>query len=223
MSYGMPVHFQNSNGQWTDIDNSLSLAAGAYRTANPNAQAAFSSTLTSGKLFTMDHDGKSVSMSLLDTTMADQMIRGELAAEAAEPEETQPTESVEETVPEETVPLQTEPEEESKDEPETATEPVAEVTAKAESPVEETVPTESSAGLESTIPAEEMDVITEEGLSEALPESEEVPENEADLAEDETEPNVAIRFSQFANTVSTLCGWSSAELPGSLFVFIIGE
>ena len=33
VSYGLPVHFQNSGGQWIDIDNRLSLAAGAYRTA----------------------------------------------------------------------------------------------------------------------------------------------------------------------------------------------
>lgn len=77
VSYGLPVHFQNSGGQWIDIDNRLSLAAGAYRTANANAPAAFPSTLANGKLFTVEHGGQSVSMSLLDTTMADQMISGE--------------------------------------------------------------------------------------------------------------------------------------------------
>ena len=51
VSYGLPVHFQNSGGQWIDIDNRLSLAAGAYRTANANAPAAFPSTLANGKLF----------------------------------------------------------------------------------------------------------------------------------------------------------------------------
>lgn len=38
VSYGLPVHFQNSGGQWIDIDNRLSLAAGAYRTAKVYAQ-----------------------------------------------------------------------------------------------------------------------------------------------------------------------------------------
>lgn len=89
VSYGLPVHFQNSGGQWIDIDNRLSLAAGAYRTANANAPAAFPSTLANGKLFTVEHGGQSVSMSLLDTTMADQMISGELDTD---PEETLPAE-----------------------------------------------------------------------------------------------------------------------------------
>ena len=125
VSYGLPVHFQNSGGQWIDIDNRLSLAAGAYRTANANAPAAFPSTLANGKLFTVEHGGQSVSMSLLDTTMADQMISGEL-----------------DTDPEETLPAE---------ETEAITEPIVETTAETEPSIEETVPAEPATEPETTI------------------------------------------------------------------------
>ncbi len=184
VSYGLPVHFQNSGGQWIDIDNRLSLAAGAYRTANANAPAAFSSTLANGKLFTVKHGGQSVSMSLLDTTMADQMISGEL-----------------DTDPEETLPAE---------ETKAATEPIVETTAETEPSIEETVPAEPATEPETTIPAEETDVITEESLPEELPESGETeamsgedPENTADFAEGETEPTVSTQPTPTEKTVET--------------------
>ena len=184
VSYGLPVHFQNSGGQWIDIDNRLSLAAGAYRTANANAPAAFPSTLANGKLFTVEHGGQSVSMSLLDTTTADQMISGEL-----------------DTDPEETLPAE---------ETEAATEPIVETTAEIEPSIEETVPAEPATEPETTIPAEETDVITEESLPEELPESGETeamsgedPENTADFAEGETEPTVSTQPAPTEKTVET--------------------
>ena len=184
VSYGLPVHFQNSGGQWIDIDNRLSLAAGAYRTANANAPAAFPSTLANGKLFTVEHGGQSVSMSLLDTTMADQMISGEL-----------------DTDPEETLPAE---------ETKAATEPIVETTAETEPSIEETVPAEPATEPETTIPAEETDVITEESLPEELPESGETeamsgedPENTADFAEGETEPTVSTQPTPTEKTVET--------------------
>ena len=184
VSYGLPVHFQNSGGQWIDIDNRLSLAAGAYRTANANAPAAFPSTLANGKLFTVEHGGQSVSMSLLDTTMADQMISGEL-----------------DTDPEETLPAE---------ETEAITEPIVETTAETEPSIEETVPAEPATEPETTIPAEETDVITEESLPEELPESGETeamsgedPENTADFAEGETEPTVSTQPTPTEETVET--------------------
>ena len=184
VSYGLPVHFQNSGGQWIDIDNRLSLAAGAYRTANANAPAAFPSTLANGKLFTVEHGGQSVSMSLLDTTMADQMISGEL-----------------DTDPEETLPAE---------ETEAITEPIVETTAETEPSIEETVPAEPATEPETTIPAEETDVITEESLPEELPESGETeamsgedPENTADFAEGETEPTVSTQPTPTEKTVET--------------------
>lgn len=184
VSYGLPVHFQNSGGQWIDIDNRLSLAAGAYRTANANAPAAFPSTLANGKLFTVEHGGQSVSMSLLDTTMADQMISGEL-----------------DTDPEETLPAE---------ETEAITEPIVETTAETEPSIEETVPAEPATEPETTIPAEEADVITKESLPEELPESGEAeamsgeaPENTADFAEGETEPTVSTQPTPTEETVET--------------------
>ena len=184
VSYGLPVHFQNSGGQWIDIDNRLSLAAGAYRTANANAPAAFPSTLANGTLFTVEHGGQSVSMSLLDTTMADQMISGEL-----------------DTDPEETLPAE---------ETEAATKPIVETTAEIEPSIEETVPAEPATEPETTIPAEEADVITEESLPEELPESGEAeamsgedPENTADFAEGETEPTVSTQPTPTEETVET--------------------
>ena len=184
VSYGLPVHFQNSGGQWIDIDNRLSLAAGAYRTANANAPAAFPSTLANGKLFTVEHGGQSVSVSLLDTTTADQMISGEL-----------------DTDPEETLPAE---------ETEAATEPIVETTAEIEPSIEETVPAEPATEPETTIPAEEADVITAESLPEELPESGEAeamsgedPENTADFAEGETEPTVSTQPTPTEETVET--------------------
>lgn len=123
-------------------------------------------------------------MSLLDTTMADQMISGEL-----------------DTDPEETLPAE---------ETEAATELIVETTAETEPSIEETVPAEPATEPETTIPAEETDVITEERLPEELPESGEAeamsgedPENTADFAEGETEPTVSTQPTPTEETVET--------------------
>ena len=67
VSYGMPVHYQDSDGQWQDIDNSLLLEAESLETANECAPAAFSRDLAEGEIFTASQGDYSVSMSLLDT------------------------------------------------------------------------------------------------------------------------------------------------------------
>ena len=186
VSYGMPVHFQNGNGEWSDIDNRLSLAAGAYRTANASAPVAFSSTLTDGKLFSVEHNDQAVSMTLLDTDMADRMINGELEPEETEPEETEPeitepvetteaTEATEETVPEETQP-QTEPVEEVPEETEVVTEATEEVITETESDESET---------DSNVPAEEALDVTGKDSFEPMPEEAEA--NAAALFEDDIE------------------------------------
>ena len=171
VSYGQPVHFQSEDGEWRDIDNSLSLAAGAYRTANANTPAAFSSTLTDGKLFSVKHNRTSVSMSILDTITAERMISGELDTEATEPEETDPTEATVETIPEEVIPEETLPEEAVP----AQTEPVEEAAEAPTEPVAETVPETGSSEEEIIADAEsdaEMEAAVEDILSEDLPENE---------------------------------------------------
>lgn len=202
VSYGMPVHFQNGNGEWTDIDNRLSLAAGAYRTANATAPVAFSSTLTDGKLFSAEHNGQSVSMTLLDTAMADRMISGELEPEETVPDETDPTEITEATeatevteatVPEETQPSQTEPAEEVPEELEVTTEATEKVyTEKApdafeldtNAPAEDAFePMSEEAGANATALFEKNIEADEEG--EALPEeNNEFAADENELSEE---------------------------------------
>lgn len=70
VSYGMPVHYQDSDGQWQDIDNSLMLGADSLETANESAPAAFSRDLADGEIFTASQGDFSVSMSLLDSADA---------------------------------------------------------------------------------------------------------------------------------------------------------
>ena len=70
VSYGMPVHYQDSDGQWQDIDNSLLLEADSLETANESAPAAFSRDLADGEIFTASQGDFSVSMSLLDSADA---------------------------------------------------------------------------------------------------------------------------------------------------------
>lgn len=67
VSYGMPVHYQDGDGQWLDIDNSLLLEADTLETANECAPATFSRDLAEGDIFTVSQGDYSVSMSLLDT------------------------------------------------------------------------------------------------------------------------------------------------------------
>ena len=194
VSYGMPVHFQNGNGEWTDIDNCLSLAAGAYRTANSSTPVAFSSTLTDGKLFSVEHNGQSVSMTLLDTEMADRMISGEPVPEETEPEETESepietTEATEETVPEETQPPQTEPVEETTEETEVVTDATEEVyTEKAPDAFEldTNAPSEDAFEPMSEEAEANATALFEENI-EADEEGEALPEENNEFAADENE------------------------------------
>ena len=76
VSYGMAVHVQDEDGQWQDIDNRMVLLTdqAAYRTYNLESTTDFSANLTGGSLFETSHDGTSVSMSLLDTAQANQIM-----------------------------------------------------------------------------------------------------------------------------------------------------
>ena len=76
VSYGIPVHYQDEDGAWLDIDNTMSLTGDkrGYRLNNKKVTTTFAANLNSGSLLTASYDGTSVSMSLLDTTQADTMI-----------------------------------------------------------------------------------------------------------------------------------------------------
>lgn len=76
VSYGIPVHYQDENGAWLDIDNTMSLTSDekGYRLSNEKMGATFAANLNSGSLLTASYGGTSVSISLLDTTQADLMI-----------------------------------------------------------------------------------------------------------------------------------------------------
>lgn len=70
VSYGMPVHYQDMNGVWQDIDNSMSLIVNdersVYQTANNLSSTSFATDLTDGFLMSAEYDGHAVSMQLLD-------------------------------------------------------------------------------------------------------------------------------------------------------------
>lgn len=117
VSYGMPVHYQDENGNWADIDNTITINSdtSSYQLNRSDAVVSFSNALTNGKILTTSIDGKSISMSLLDTAQAVLMIAGEEAelmgenpvveSDVAETiledtiPETVPSETAEETIP----------------------------------------------------------------------------------------------------------------------------
>ena len=79
VSYGMPVHYQEEDGSWEDIDNTLTVetnAAGqvSYATAQTATAAQFSGSLATGHLFTASQGDVSVSMTLLNSLNANQMV-----------------------------------------------------------------------------------------------------------------------------------------------------
>lgn len=91
VSYGMPVHYQDGDGQWQDIDNSLLLEADTLKTANKSAPTAFSENLTGGDIFTATQGDFSVSMSLLDSVEPVDMTPGKVSMEAQAQEQIEPT------------------------------------------------------------------------------------------------------------------------------------
>lgn len=118
VSYGMPVHYEDNEGNWEDIDNTIvqDSDTSMYQLNRNDTIVSFANALTNGTVLTTSKDGKSITMSLLDTSQAVQIIASEEAemmgeenAEGTEPE-TVPEETAEETVPAETAPA-TEPKE----------------------------------------------------------------------------------------------------------------
>ena len=80
VSYGLPVHYLDEDKSWQDIDNTLTLTnsgkgAMAYRTVNAGTMSAFSSSLSTGQLLAAWRDDYGVSMSILDTSQARQLMQ----------------------------------------------------------------------------------------------------------------------------------------------------
>ena len=89
VSYGMPVHYQDEDGNWQDIDNRMVLSEdqATYQTYNLQSTTNFASSLTEGILFETSYDDTSVTMSLLDTVNADSLMRTETEIETGTDEE----------------------------------------------------------------------------------------------------------------------------------------
>ena len=68
VSYGMPVHYQDNEGAWQDIDNSLTLSANqeAYASANAQVATTFAADLSTGRLMSSQNGDVSVTMYLLN-------------------------------------------------------------------------------------------------------------------------------------------------------------
>ena len=209
VSYGMPVHYEDEDGNWEDIDNTIvqNSETSTYQLNREDAVVSFANALTNGTVLTTSKDGKSITMSVLDTNQAVQMIAGEEAAELMGEEEaetqaaeTVPEETVDETVPEETEAV-TEPEETVAEtvpeETESETEPEETV---AETEAEETIPETTVAAVEDAVQETVAETVVEamDTISETT-EATEVVETEAEAAvaavyetaAEETEPEEA--------------------------------
>ena len=71
VSYDYPVHYQEADGSWKEIDNTLfeepdENGETVYKSGNTEVSVEFSGTLEEGELFTSSTDGHSVNMHLLD-------------------------------------------------------------------------------------------------------------------------------------------------------------
>lgn len=193
VAYGLPIHYADEDGDWQDIDNSLirEESTNTYRIDNADTSVAFSGSLSDGTLFTTAKGNRSVSMVLLDTTQAMQMMANEGDAELDGTEElpdetTEPDETEETTIPptEETIAVETVPEYEEPPVEETVSEPTTEETQATEI-LEETSSENSAFDTVSELPSEDesaeilsdetnMDTFSEESDEETV--TEDVPE-----------------------------------------------
>ena len=76
VSYGFPVHYESTDGSWEDIDNTISLntTTGSYGLNRSDASVSIANDLSDGTVLTSAIGNASVSMSLLDTAQALQML-----------------------------------------------------------------------------------------------------------------------------------------------------
>ena len=104
VNYGMAVHYEDSDGNWQDIDNTISQSAATqtFNLERDDAIVSFASSLTNGKVLTTSKGDASITMTLLDSDEVMRMLNGEdETTDETEPEETEATES-EATEPETT-------------------------------------------------------------------------------------------------------------------------
>ncbi len=183
VAYGLPVHFQDAEGKWQDIDNQLVLnpEAQTYSARTANTASVFASSLNSGFLFSSSKGDHSVAMSILDTEQADALMAGEAVQETV-PETT--AETIQETVPETTA--------------ETVQETVPETTAET---VQETVPETTSATIPEIVPETTTETVWEpatETISETAQETypemvfETIPETTEVIAQENTEDIIQV-------------------------------
>lgn len=184
VSYGMPVHYEGEDGNWKDIDNSISLNnnANAYELNRTDAEVSFANALSNGTVLTTSVGGKSISMSVLDTSQAVMMIAGE-AGEDLMGDETTVKEDVSADVTEETV---------------------AEMIAGdiVEETIPGTVPEETEEALETTVDETVAETLTEtvtesstETINSVIPE-----ENEDENASETVSANVVESTENVENT-----------------------
>ena len=90
VSYGMPVHYQDDEGSWQDIDNSLTLSANqeAYASANTQVATTFAADLSTGLLMSSQNGDVSVTMYLLNGNQVQTMTpigSGQVATMTTQP------------------------------------------------------------------------------------------------------------------------------------------
>lgn len=65
VQYDGPVHYQDTDGEWQDIDNTLRRSGDRYVTQNGAVSKAFAASLDSGLLFETSYQAYSIGMSLV--------------------------------------------------------------------------------------------------------------------------------------------------------------
>lgn len=199
VNYGLAVHYEDSDGNWQDIDNSIAEDAvtQTFNLERDDAIISFASSLTNGKVLTTSKDGVSITMTLLDSAAAQRLISGQEIPVETVPEETTPA-TTEETEPQMTEPVVTEPVETQPEEtvPEVTDAPVTEPEeTESEDVVAEFLPeipvSEEDTSVEDVAVASESD---EEGndSEETEPVVAENPDEEEPTAPDEVSPEPTI-------------------------------
>ncbi len=84
VEYNEPVHYQDADEEWQEIDNTLWKDGAEYVSENGAVRKAFSATLASGKLFEISYRNHGLSMTLLEQTSAAEE-QEEHASETGEP------------------------------------------------------------------------------------------------------------------------------------------
>ena len=76
VDYGMAVHYEDSEGSWQDIDNTISqdAATQTFNLERDDAIVSFASSLTNGKVLTTSKGDASITMTLLDSDEVNRML-----------------------------------------------------------------------------------------------------------------------------------------------------